>query len=85
MAEKKKVALPLKQPATAKEWLSSDGDGGKVEGRNKAINDPEGITRYSFDLGKSLHRRAKMQAAERDTNLADIMRAFMEREFPEKK
>lgn len=42
----------------------------------------ERLARFTFDVPESLHRRVKMQCAARGLKMTDIMREFLEREFP---
>jgi hypothetical protein len=41
--------------------------------------------RFTFDVTQSLHRRVKMGCAARGIEMADLMRDFLEREFPDAK
>lgn len=42
----------------------------------------EKMTRFTFDVSESLHRRIKVQCATRGVKMADVVRDFLEREFP---
>lgn len=50
-------------------------------GRDRAASD-EPIKRFTIDVPLSLHTRVKTQCARRQVNMADVMRALLEREFP---
>jgi hypothetical protein len=39
--------------------------------------------RFTFDVPESLHRRVKAGCATRGIDMADLMRAYLEKEFPE--
>lgn len=43
----------------------------------------ERTKRFTFDVPESLHRRVKAGCAARGVDMADIMRDFLEREFPD--
>lgn len=43
----------------------------------------ERVARLTIDLPESLHRRVKMQCAGRGKKMVDVVREFLEREFPE--
>jgi len=42
----------------------------------------EKLKRFTFDVTPSLHRRVKAGCAARGLEMADLMREFLEREFP---
>lgn len=46
---------------------------------------PEAIKRLTIDIPASLHKRVKSQCANQGTTIADVVRAFLERKFPEAK
>ena len=88
---------PNKLPPAAENWVASRGAdaGSDREGGNvttlKAAEAPvpavaptkEKMSRFTIDVPESLHRRVKVQCASRRTKMADVMRQFLEREFPE--
>ncbi len=41
--------------------------------------------RLTIDIPHSLHKRVKSQCASQGTTIADVVRAFLERKFPEAK
>ena len=41
--------------------------------------------RLTIDIPMSLHKRVKSQCANQGTTIADVVRAFLERKFPEAK
>jgi hypothetical protein len=45
----------------------------------------EKLKRFTFDVTPSLHRRVKAGCAARGIEMADLMREFLEREFPDVK
>ena len=46
---------------------------------------PEAMKRLTIDIPTSLHKRVKSQCANQGTTIADVVRAFLERKFPETK
>jgi hypothetical protein len=46
---------------------------------------PEAMKRLTIDIPMSLHKRVKSQCANQGTTIADVVRAFLERKFPEAK
>jgi hypothetical protein len=42
----------------------------------------EKLKRFTFDVSPSLHRRVKAGCAARGIDMADLMREFLEKEFP---
>ena len=46
---------------------------------------PEQTKRLTIDIPESLHKRVKSQCATQGTTIADVVRAFLERKFPEVK
>jgi hypothetical protein len=62
---------PPQTPAvTAKAW---------VEGNTTS----EEMKRLTIDLPESLHRRVKIGCAQRGEKMADVIRALLEKEFPQ--
>ena len=45
----------------------------------------EKLKRFTFDVSPSLHRRVKTGCAARGIEMADLMRDFLEKEFPDVK
>ncbi len=43
----------------------------------------ERMKRFTFDVPEKLHRRVKAGCATRGVDMADLMRDFLEKEFPE--
>lgn len=60
---------PPKPAVTPDNWVE-----GKAE---------EGTKRLTIDLPASLHKRVKIGCATREVKIADLVREFFEREFPE--
>jgi len=46
---------------------------------------PEPMKRLTIDIPASLHKRVKSQCASQGTTIADVVRAYLERKFPEAK
>jgi hypothetical protein len=46
---------------------------------------PEQTKRLTIDIPESLHKRVKSQCATQGTTIADVVRAILERKFPEAK
>lgn len=42
----------------------------------------EGTVRLTIDIPKSMHKRLKRGALDRDVNIADVIRGLIDREFP---
>lgn len=88
---------PSKLPAAAENWVTDRGttseqdrEGGTVtplkavEAQAPAAAPPkEKMSRLTIDLPETLHRRVKMQCAGRGIKMVDVVRDFLEREFPE--
>lgn len=86
-----------KLPPAADSWIAnrgaepptSDREGGTVTSL-KAAEVPVAATpapkeksaRLTIDLPESLHRRVKAQCAGRGVRMVDVVRNFLEREFP---
>lgn len=70
----KKVAFgtqpPQKPAVTPDAWVEGDA----ADERTK---------RLTIDLPESLHRRVKIGCAERGEKMADVIRALLEKEFPQ--
>lgn len=75
----KKVSLSVAKPritAPVEDWISDRHgfDGGGAP--------PEPTVRLTFDVPKSMHRRLKQGAMDRDRTIADILRDMIAKEFP---
>jgi len=74
MMSAKKVAFgtqpPQKAVVTPDAW---------IEGNTTS----EGVKRLTIDLPESLHRRMKTGCAQRGEKMADVIRALLEKEFPQ--
>jgi ParG len=46
---------------------------------------PEPMKRLTIDIPESLHKRVKSQCGAQGTTIADAVRAFLEKKFPEPK
>lgn len=77
------VSGPTSPPETARAEAAPDAQQAhQVEG--KAVKaDP--TKRLTIDIPESLHKRVKSQCANQGTTIADVVRAFLERKFPEAK
>ena len=76
----KKVSIGAKPtskpaPAAADAW---------VESRTPAEG-PEPMKRLTIDIPAGLHKRVKSQCANQGTTIADVVRAYLERKFPDSK
>jgi hypothetical protein len=69
--EVKLGAKPQRKPATADEWVESGRNGDQMK-------------RFTIDVPLALHRRIKVQCAERGSNMADEIRTLLEKHFPAK-
>src|SRR5262245_10266041 len=49
----------------------------------KATPKPEPMKRLTIDIPASLHKRVKSQCGAQGTTIADVVRHFLERKFPE--
>lgn len=85
---------PSKLASSADAWIANrdtppaDREGGVMPFRGsdavKAEAPKEKMTRFTFDIPEGLHRRVKMESAARGQTMADIVRTFLEAEFPVK-
>lgn len=77
----KKVAFTPKPistvPPQADDWVSGE----KPKAKKKEEDEPK--KRFTFDVPVSLHRRVKRGCADRGVEMADVMREFLKKEFPE--
>lgn len=71
----KKVAIKMPAKNTADAWIS--------KGREQTAGKPA-TTKLTLLLPVELHRRMKVRCAERGELMADVIRSFLEREFPER-
>jgi hypothetical protein len=78
--------LPAK-PASAEDWIQG---GARPTDREAAPVIPapspspaEPMKRFTIDVPESLHMRIKMGCAQRKAKMADVIRDWLEREFPE--
>lgn len=46
---------------------------------------PEPMKRLTIDIPAGLHKRVKSQCANQGTTIADVVRAYLERKFPDSK
>lgn len=76
----KRVALSVAPPRIAapmEDWIASrHGHDGE------ALTPPEPTVRLTFDVPKSLHKRLKRGALDRESSIADILREMIQKEFP---
>ena len=72
----KSVAFKPRATTNPDEWIKS---GSETAAEAKPS---EPTKRFTIDVPVSLHRRVKVQCAERGLNMADEMRRLLEREFP---
>ncbi|HEV2556982.1 MAG TPA: plasmid partition protein ParG [Bosea sp. (in: a-proteobacteria)] len=83
----KKVAMKMpanvaRQTDPAEAWVQSRGTGSNV---TPLVAPAEPMKRFTIDVSEGLHRRIKMQCAERGTKMADVIRELLEKEFPASK
>ena len=87
---KKIVFTPKPRPTPALEsWI--EGEGSKPTpvtaepvGLSATEQPPsEPMKRFTIDVPESLHSRVKSQCALRKKKMADVIREFLERDFPE--
>jgi hypothetical protein len=64
------------KPTTPDEWVTA----GPTE--QQAARPTEPIKRITVDIPASLHQRVKVGCALRQTNISDVLREILEREFP---
>lgn len=87
---------PSKLASSADAWIANrdtpagDREGGvtpfpSAEAAKPQAAPKEKMTRFTFDIPESLHRRVKMECVSRGQTMAEIVRAFLEGEFPVKK
>lgn len=71
------TAKPASRPASveADKW---------VESREKPTTTPEPMKRLTIDVPENLHRRLKIACATRGSNMADEIRALLEKHFKAK-
>jgi hypothetical protein len=85
---------PSKLAPSADAWIANrdtpaaDREGGVTPFRT-ADAKPEAapkekMTRFTFDIPESLHRRVKLESVSRGQTMAEIVRTFLESEFPVK-
>jgi hypothetical protein len=84
----KKVAMTAARPrvvAPVDDWISNR-LGQDNENPAPAGPEPEAprepSIRLTFDIPKSMHKRLKLGATERDTTIADVIRDLIAKEFP---
>jgi NRPS condensation-like uncharacterized protein len=51
----------------------------------KGTPKPEAMKRLTIDIPEGLHKRVKSQCGAQGTTIADVVRAFLEKKFPEPK
>ncbi len=49
----------------------------------REVGEGEPMKRFTIDVPQSLHTRIKTQCAMRGSKMADVIRALLEKEFPE--
>jgi hypothetical protein len=77
----KTIQFKLAQPASAEQWVK--GSGRDPEVRTAAPQEPGWpMKRLTIDVPVDLHVRLKVGCALRGEKIADVVRAFIEREFP---
>ncbi len=78
----KKVAFSAKPQAgrqlSPDDWVST-----RSSTEENQQRDAEPMKRLTIDVPASLHRRIKVQCAARDSNIADEVRALLEKHFPD--
>jgi hypothetical protein len=84
----KTIQFKTARPVSAEQWVRGPGRDPLAAG--EASQDPrpappdsaEPMKRLTIDVPLSLHIRLKIGCATRGTNIADVVRGFIEREFP---
>lgn len=88
--------MPVKPTPAADQWVAQAGNDVSEAPKPKptivALKQPveeapaakaaEAIKRLTVDMPESLHRRVKVQCAQRNLKMNEIIREFLEREFP---
>lgn len=72
----KRIAFGAKRPSTAKAGSIDDW----VLDRETSEREP--TKRFTIDVPVSLHKRVKIQCAQQNLVMADVMRELLERRFP---
>lgn len=72
---------PAKPPDPADSWVASR-DQEAATPPPHAEPEAEPMKRFTIDVPQSLHRRVKSVCAQRGLKMADVIREFLEREFP---
>lgn len=90
--KKTMIKMPAPKPApAADQWVAQSGNdvseapkGSVVELKQPVpeAKPAEMIKRLTVDMPESLHRRVKVQCAQRNLKMNEIIRDFLEREFP---
>ena len=81
----KKIVFKPKPRPTAKleSWIEGGGDEIGTKSVVAESEPLEPLKRFTIDVSESLHARVKSQCALRKKKMADVIREFLEREFPE--
>jgi hypothetical protein len=67
----------VSKPLTPDAWVN----GGAAEQPTTRPTEP--VKRITVDVPASLHQRVKIGCAQRQLNISDVLRDFLEREFPQ--
>ncbi|MGO7367092.1 hypothetical protein [Rhizobium leguminosarum] len=89
--KKTTIKMPPKPTQAADQWVAQTGNDVSESPKSTVVElkqpavDPkpaETIKRLTVDMPESLHRRVKVQCAQRNLKMNEIIRDFLEREFP---
>lgn len=64
------------------DWVSK-GREGEPPNQDDAIKEEMPMKRLTIDIPEALHARVKSQCAKRRVKMADVVREFLEKAFPE--
>jgi hypothetical protein len=82
----KRVPLTVAQPrivTPVEDWVTSrHGHDATSPAPVKEEAPPEPTVRLTFDVPKSMHKRLKQGALDRELAIADVLREMIAREFP---
>jgi hypothetical protein len=75
--------MPVK-PETADDWIGKGVEPHLKPAASEPVASPEPVAmkRFTIDVPVELHARAKMTCAQRGEFMADVIRRFLEAEFP---
>lgn len=65
------------------DWVSKGQEGGEPTKQNDATKEEMPMKRLTIDIPEPLHARVKSECAKRRVKMADVVREFLEKTFPE--